>query len=121
MEAAYYIINKEVMNMKTNMSKIGLYIGIGAGLVLFALGGLLAGSFIGGSIGVTFAKNVVGGTIESSLLTRLILLVSMLLGVLLSGVLFLISTSSLGWLIGYTMDAVVSDRTVERQAAVDSH
>ena|ERR1700690_2356471 len=107
--------------MKTNMSKIGLYIGIGAGIVLFALGGLFAGSFIGGSIGVTIAKNVVGGTLENTLLSRLILLVSMLFGVLISGVLFLISTSSLGWLIGYTVDAVFSGRTIEHEAAVDSN
>jgi len=115
------MINKEVMKMKTNISKIGLYVGIGAGIVLFALGGLLAGSFIGGSIGVTIVKNVLGSTLESSLLTRLILLASMLFGVLVSGVLFLMSTSSLGWLIGYTLDSVLSDKTVEHHAAVDSH
>jgi hypothetical protein len=109
------------MNMKTNISKIGLYIGIGAGIVLFALGGLLAGSFIGGSLGVTIVKYVFGSTLESSLLTRLILLASMLFGVLVSGILFLISTSSLGWLIGYTIDSVLADKTVEHQTAVDSH
>ena len=107
--------------MKNNMSKIGLYIGIGAGIVLFALGGLLPGSFIGGSIGVNITKNVIGGALESSLLSRSILVVTMLFGVLLSGVLFLISTSSLGWLIGYTIDAVFSGRTVEQNAAVDTH
>jgi hypothetical protein len=109
------------MNMKTNISKIGLYVGIGAGIVLFALGGLLAGSFIGGSIGVPIVKNIFGSTLESSLLTRLILLASMLFGVLVSGVLFLMSTSSLGWLIGYTLDSILSDKTVEQPAAVDSH
>jgi len=107
--------------MKTNISKIGLYVGIGAGIVLFALGGLLAGSFIGGSIGVTIVKYIFGSTLESSLLTRLILLASMLFGVLVSGVLFLMSTSSLGWLIGYTLDSILSDKTAEQPAAVDSH
>jgi hypothetical protein len=109
------------MNMKTNMSKIGLYVGIGAGTVLFALGGLLAGSFIGGSIGVAIIKNVFGNpALQSSLLIRLTLLGSMLFGVLLSGILFLVSTSSLGWLIGYTVDSVLADK-VEHHAAVDSH
>ena len=107
--------------MKTNISKIGLYVGIGAGIVLFALGGLLAGSFIGGSIGVTIIKNVFGSAaLQSSILTRLILLASMLFGVLLSGILFLVSTSSLGWLIGYTLDSILADK-VEHHAAVDSH
>ena len=106
--------------MKTNISKIGLYVGIGAGIVLFALGGLLAGSFIGGSIGVTIIKNVFGSALQSSILTRLILLASMLFGVLLSGILFLVSTSSLGWLIGYTLDSILADK-VEHHTAVDSH
>ncbi len=94
--------------MKKDMSKIGLYIGIGAGMVLFALFGLLSGSFIGGSIGVSITKHLIGGMLEPSLLLRLILVVAMLFGVMLSGVLFLISTSSMGWLIGYTIDAVFS-------------
>jgi hypothetical protein len=106
--------------MKKDMSKIGLYIGIGAGIVLFALGGLLPGSFIGGSIGVNIAKNLLGGTLESSIIPRLILVASMLFGVLLSGVLFLITTSSLGWLIGYTIDAVFAGRA-EHNAVVDSN
>lgn len=106
--------------MKKDMSKIGLYIGIGSGIVLFALWGLLPGSFIGGSIGVNIAKNLLGGTLESSLLPRLIMVASMLVGVLLSGVLFLISTSSLGWLVGYTIDAVFSGRT-EPHAMVDTN
>jgi hypothetical protein len=45
----------------------------------------------------------------------------MLIGVLISGVLFLISTSSLGWLIGYTIDAVVSGSMVDHKATVDSN
>jgi hypothetical protein len=107
--------------MKKNMSKNGLYIGIGAGMVLFVISGLLPGSFIGGSIGVNIARNLVGGTLETSLLPRLIVAVSMLFGVLVSGAVFLISASSLGWLIGYMIDAARSSRTVENQTAVDSN
>lgn len=103
--------------MKKDMSKIGLYIGIGAGLVLFVISGLLPGSFIGGSIGVHLAKNVLGGTIESSLLPRLIVGVSMFSGIMAAGLFLLIFTSSLGWLsgysIGYVMDAMRSSRTAE--------
>jgi hypothetical protein len=109
------------MNMKKDISKIGLYIGIGAGLVLFALCGLLPGSFIGGSIGVNLAKAVLGGMLETSLLPRLILVVSMLIGVLVSGILFIISTSSIGWLIGYSLDVVLFGRTIDHHAAVDTN
>ena len=107
--------------MKKNMSKNGLYIGIGAGMVLFVISGLLPGSFIGGSIGVNIAKNLVGGALETSLLPRLIVAVSMLFGVLAAGAVFLIGASSLGWLIGYSIDAARSSRAVENQTAVDSN
>ena len=106
--------------MKKNMSKNGLYVGIGAGMVLFVISGLLPGSFIGGSIGVNIAKNLVHGALETSLLPRLIVAVSMLFGVLVSGAVFLIGGSSLGWLIGYSIDAARSSSTVENQTAVDS-
>jgi hypothetical protein len=128
MEAAYYIAKKEVLKMKKDMSKAGLYIGIGAGIVLFALSGLLPGSFIGGSIGVNLSKSLFGGVVESSLLPRLIVGISMFSGILAAGLCLLIFTSSLGWLtgysIGYVIDALNSSRTadmVKNEAAVDSH
>jgi len=114
--------------MKNNISKTGLYIGIGAGLVLFVVSGLLPGSFIGGSIGVNLAKILFGGAIESSLLTRLIVGVSMFTGIMAAGLFLLIFTSSLGWLtgysIGYVTDALRSGRTADimkNEAAVDSN
>ncbi len=114
--------------MKKDMSKAGLYIGIGAGIVLFALSGLLPGSFIGGSMGVNLSKGLFGGVVESSLLPRLIVGVSMFSGILAAGLCLLIFTSSLGWLsgysIGYVIDALHSSRNAEmmkNEAAVDSH
>lgn len=106
--------------MKKNMSINGLYIGIGAGTVLFAIKGLLPSSFIGGTIGVNLARNILGGTLESSLLPRLVVGASMAFGVLLAGMAFLICASSLGWLIGHIMDTVRSGDTVENKTAVDS-
>ena len=119
---------REEINMKKAISKSGLYIGIGAGLVLFVISGLLPGSFIGGSIGVNLAKNLFGGTIEGSLLPRLIVGVSMFSGIMAAGLFLLIFTSSLGWLsgysIGYVIDAMRSGRTSEmmkNEAAVDNN
>ena len=103
--------------MKNAISKKGLYIGIGAGMVLFAIGGLLPGSFIGGSIGVNIAKSLIGGTTNTSLLPRLIVGVSMLSGIVTAGLFLLIFTSSLGWLsgysIGYIIDTLRSGRSAE--------
>ena len=114
--------------MKKDMSKIGLYIGFGAGLVLFVISGLLPGSFIGGSIGVNIAKNLVGNTLEPSLLPRLIVGASMLSGILAAGLLLLISSSSLGWLIGYVFGWIIDTAradgtagTIKNEAAVDSN
>lgn len=103
------------------MSKKGFYIGTGAGMVLFSMIGLLAGSFIGGSLGIDLAKNIVGGALDNSLLPKLIVGASMLFGVFVAGAVFLICTSSLGWLIGGMMDALSSSRTVENKTAVDSN
>jgi len=110
--------------MKNNMSKNGLYIGVGAGMVLFTISGLLPGSFIGGTIGVNLARHIVDGTLETSLLPRLIVGMSMLFGIVVTGAVFLICTSSLGWLIGSMIDAARSSRaveTVENKTAVDSN
>lgn len=93
--------------MTRDISKKGLYAGIGAGLALFILSGLLAGSFIGGSIGVNLAINLLGGSIGNSLLPRVLVGISMFTGILVSGVILLIFTSSLGWLTGYFLGSFV--------------
>jgi hypothetical protein len=116
------------MKMKKDMSRVGLYLGIGAGMVLFALSGLLPGSFIGGSLGVNLSKSLFGGVVEGSLLPRLIVGISMISGIVAAGLCLLIFTSSLGWLsgygIGYILDALNTHRTahmVKTGAAIDTH
>ncbi len=102
------------------MSNKGLYIGTGAGIVLFAITGLLPGSFIGGAVGVNIATNIFGAPLGTSLLPKLIVVISMLLGVLTAGVLFIIGTSSLGWLIGHIMEVARYGRTMENKTVVDT-
>ncbi|MBS1125621.1 MAG: hypothetical protein H6Q98_559 [Nitrospirae bacterium] len=41
--------------MKNSIAKKGAYIGAGAGLVLFAIFGLLPGSLLGGAMGINIA------------------------------------------------------------------
>ena len=46
---------QEETKMKNTLSRKAAYIGAGAGLVLFAIFGLLPGSLLGGAAGIKFA------------------------------------------------------------------
>ena len=105
--------NRRYKKMKTGeATKKGLYTGVGAGLVLFALVGLLPGSFIGGVIGLNIAGSIFGLPVAASLIPRIIVAVSMLLGVVLSGVAFVVGGALAGWLIGYVIDAIRVSKTM---------
>src|SRR3990172_7535311 len=72
--------------MKTSFAKKGLYVGTGAGLVIFVLFGLLPGSLLGGVAGLNIAGWLFGQPVESALLSRIIVFLFMLIGTLVSGV-----------------------------------
>ena len=103
--------------MKTReMTKKMTYMGAGAGLVLFAVMGLLPGSLLGGAIGLNIAGSLFGSPVSSALMPRLIVGMSMLLGVFVSAVIFIAGCSSLGWLIGCAIDSIKTGRMVEAEA-----
>lgn len=92
--------------MKTKTaSKKGLYIGAGTGLVLFAIIGLLHGSFIGGVIGLNIAGSLFGLPVEPTVISRLIIGASMVLGIMVAGLVFVVGASLTGWVIGYAIDS----------------
>lgn len=93
--------------MKTTMARKGAYIGAGAGLVLFAIFGLLPGSLLGGAAGINIAGWLFGLPLEPGLLSRAIVLVSMLLGVLVAGIAIVTASSTVGWLVGNVVDSAV--------------
>ncbi len=112
---------KEASVMKTREgAKKGLYIGAGAGLVLFAIIGFLPGSFVGGVIGLKIAGTILGSPVEASLLPRFIVGASMLLGILVSGLILIIGTSLLGWAAGYVLDAAGYKKTEGSEVAPHS-
>jgi hypothetical protein len=98
--------------MKKEIAKKMAYIGAGAGLVLFAVAGLLPGSFLGGVVGLNIAGSLFGLPVSSALVPRLIVGISMLLGVLVSGVIFMSGATVTGWLIGYVIDTLTAGKTV---------
>ncbi len=104
---------KEVTNMKNSISKKGAYIGAGAGLVLFALFGLLPGSLLGGAAGINVAGWLFGLPLEPGLISRAIVLVSMLVGVLVAGIVIVTATTTVGWLAGRMVEG---QEKVEKEA-----
>lgn len=98
------------------MTKKMAYMGAGAGLVLFAVIGLLPGSLLGGVVGLNMAGSLFGYPVSSALMPRLLVGMSMLLGVMVSAVIFIAGSSSLGWLIGCAVDSIKVERAVEARA-----
>lgn len=100
--------------MKTReMAKKGLYVGTGMGIVLFALIGLLPGSVIGGLIGLKFSEVLLGGVTQTMLLSRMIVAVGMVAGLMVSAVTFVFGAGVLGWMAGGIIDAIKSREAVE--------
>jgi len=107
---------KEDTKMKTTLSRKTAYIGAGAGLVLFTIFGLLPGSLLGGAAGIKLAGMLFGLPLDSGIIQRVIVLASMLVGVLASGITIVTATATMGWLAGAALQGSGS----EKMAAVGS-
>ena len=91
--------------MKNTLSRKAAYIGAGAGLVIFAIFGLLPGSLLGGAAGIKLAGLLFTLPLEPGIVSRMIVLASMLVGVVVSGITIVTATSTTGWLMGRLLDA----------------
>lgn len=90
--------------MKTTITRKMAYIGAGAGLVLFALFGLLPGSLLGGAMGINVAGWIFGLPLEPGLIARAIVLAGMLVGVLVAGIVIVTASTTIGWLVGRLLE-----------------
>ncbi len=99
--------------MNTTLSRKTAYIGAGAGLVLFALFGLLPGSLLGGAAGIKLAGLFFGLPLDPGLLSRVIVLASMLVGVVVAGITIVTATATLGWLVGRVLEGSAQEKTSE--------
>jgi hypothetical protein len=93
--------------MNTTLSRKATYIGAGAGLVLFAIFGLLPGSLLGGAAGIKLAGMLFGLPLDPGIISRAIVLASMLVGVAAAGITIVTATSTLGWLAGRVLEGPV--------------
>jgi len=103
--------------MKNTLARKTAYIGAGAGLVLFALFGLMPGSLLGGAMGINIAGWLFGLPLSPGLISRLIVLASMLIGVLVAGIVMVTATSTIGWLVGKALQSETPEATDEAKAA----
>ncbi len=103
--------------MRGRMSNRLSYLGAGIGLALFAVFGLLPGSFIGGVLGLNVAGALFGTPISPSVLPRIVVAVGMLTGVMVTGLIFLVGGATLGWISGAVIDAL----TKGREEAAEPH
>ena len=90
----------------TTYTKKLAYMGAGCGVVLFAIFGLLPGSFLGGVMGLNLAGLIFGTPVGAGLLPRMIVAASMLIGVMVSGTMAIMASSTLGWLTGSVVDTL---------------
>ena len=102
---------KEDRKMKdTTYTKKLAYMGAGCGVVLFAVFGLLPGSFLGGVMGLNIAGMIFGIPVSAGLLPRMIVAASMVIGVMVSGMMFIMASTTLGWLAGTVVDAMKAEK-----------
>jgi hypothetical protein len=97
---------KEEREMKERYSKKLTYMGAGCGVVLFAIFGLLPGSFLGGVMGLNIAGSLLGVPVTAGIASRLIVAASMVVGVMVSGIMFVTAFSLIGWLAGTVVDGL---------------
>ena len=93
----------------TTYTKKLAYMGAGCGVVLFAVFGLLPGSFLGGVMGLNLAGILFGTPVGAGLLPRMTMAASMVVGVMVSGTMFIMASSTLGWLAGTVADTLKTD------------
>ena len=95
---------------ETKYTKKLAYMGAGCGVVLFAVFGLLPGSFLGGVMGLNIAGTLLGVPVTSGILSRMIVAASMVTGVMVSGNIFITASTVAGWLIGTVADALTAEK-----------
>jgi hypothetical protein len=99
--------------MKNTFSRKATFIGTGAGLVLFVMFGLLPGSLLGGAAGLKLAGLFFGLPLEPGIISRAIVLASMLMGVMVSGIIIVTATSTTAWIVSRAINVSAQNKASE--------
>ena len=103
--------------MKARKARKAAYIGAGVGLVLFALFGLLPGSLLGGAMGINIAGWFFGLPLQPGLVSRIIVLASMLIGVMVAGIMMVTVSTTIGWFVGKAVESGAPAKEMEEAKA----
>lgn len=90
--------------MKTNKAKKGLYLGAFVGLIVFTIIGFLPSAYTGGLFGLKLAELFFGNLVKFSIAPRFLVGFFMILGVIISGAIFIIGCAIIGWLISNILE-----------------
>jgi hypothetical protein len=91
------------------------FLAIACVAILFAVFGLFPGSFLGGVMGLNVAGLLLGLPVTSGKLSTVLVAASMVMGVVVSGIIFITAASTTGWLISSILDAIRGRRRITRQ------
>ena len=120
MQYIWQMPGKEATKMN-KLTKNLTYVGSGIGLVLFALVGLMPGSLLGGAMGLNIVGALFGYPVTSGVLQRLIVAASMLVGVMVAGIIFVVGCSVAAWLVGTVIEAATAHKKVgDKHAKIEA-
>jgi hypothetical protein len=105
--------------MKKTLAKKAAYLGAGVGLALFALFGLLPGSLLGGAAGIKLAGMLMGLPLDSGVISKGIVLISMVTGVAVAGIAIVTAGSAAGWLAGKLMEPMIPARLAKEESSAN--
>ena len=89
------------------MTKLEKKVAIGGaivGLILFIVIGFLPSAYTGGFIGVKLAHFLFGSLLEGGIVPRILVVLLMVLSVILSGAIFILGCTVIGWIIGFIIE-----------------
>jgi hypothetical protein len=96
---------EEDWKMKERIAHKMIYLGAGAGFILFVMYGILPGSFLGGMAGLGLAGTIFGSPVEPGITSRILVALSILAGVMVSGLIFVTVASTVGYMVGNLIDS----------------